>query len=201
MSYKTNEIPGFDWGLYRSIARKGSGKLSHNTYVTEHDNGSIGVKLHNTEIVRVWPNGKVQLDTGGWFTVTTKQRINAIGEHWRGRCLGCEARRHLPSFTPTGPTLTECDCGYDRADRFEGESLWSVVQTDFEWTVSHGGLVDIWSQQPCYSDRFAPPYSYTFYVPELALTVCDECRYRAPGGQNDQHGPGCSLHPDNEVMA
>jgi len=49
-------------------------KLANNTYGRIED-GVVYIRLHNTDIVTIWP-GKVRYNTGGWFTVTTKERIN-----------------------------------------------------------------------------------------------------------------------------
>lgn len=38
---------------------------------------SYGVELHNTVVIRFQPNGRVVLNSGGWRTMTTKDRINA----------------------------------------------------------------------------------------------------------------------------
>jgi hypothetical protein len=36
----------------------------------------IAVRLHSTHIVKFYEDGRVTLHTGGWRTVTTKDRIN-----------------------------------------------------------------------------------------------------------------------------
>ena len=55
-------------------------RLGNNTYLEVSDSdplrGFIGVRLHSTYIVKFWPDGQVTLHTGGWQTVTTKDRIN-----------------------------------------------------------------------------------------------------------------------------
>ena len=55
-------------------------RLGNNTYleVTDSDplHGFIGVRLHSTYIVKFWPDGQTTLHTGGWYTSTTKDRIN-----------------------------------------------------------------------------------------------------------------------------
>ena len=40
-----------------------------------------GVTYHATEVVTYLPNGGVRLNNGGWYTNTTKQRMN---QHGRG---------------------------------------------------------------------------------------------------------------------
>jgi hypothetical protein len=53
-----------------------SKKLANNTYAFRCDNGVIVVRLHQTNIVTYFPNGKVVLNSGNWRTVTTKARLN-----------------------------------------------------------------------------------------------------------------------------
>ena len=51
-------------------------KVANNTYLERRDNGAIAVKLHATDVLTLFPDGRVLFDTGGWRTVTTKERIN-----------------------------------------------------------------------------------------------------------------------------
>lgn len=59
----------------REIAATRRRKLAHNTYleVREHE---IGVRLHSTEIVTFTEDGRLVLNSGGWRTLTTKERMN-----------------------------------------------------------------------------------------------------------------------------
>jgi hypothetical protein len=50
--------------------------LANNTRLVRKPDGSLGVVLHSTEIVTVTPAGDTVLHSGGWRTVTTKERIN-----------------------------------------------------------------------------------------------------------------------------
>lgn len=84
-----------------ATGRKGSGskKLARNTYAEERrpdgrkynegEHGSklffgakgnaIAVRLHRTDILTYFADGRVRLNLGGWNTVTTRQRMNAWG--------------------------------------------------------------------------------------------------------------------------
>ena len=53
-------------------------KLAHNTYVEQDGDGSIGVRFHATRILTFHPDGSFTVNTGGYHTVTTKQRLNAL---------------------------------------------------------------------------------------------------------------------------
>ena len=51
---------------------------TYNTKVRLHD-GRIIVRLHSTDIAEVdTKNNSITLRTGGWETVTTKERMNAV---------------------------------------------------------------------------------------------------------------------------
>lgn len=56
-------------------------KLENNTYLQRRerpgDRDAYAVKYHKTDIVTYEPDGSVILRNGGWFTMTTKQRIEA----------------------------------------------------------------------------------------------------------------------------
>lgn len=51
-------------------------KVGNNTYAEILPNGSVGIKLHNTYVVKINPDNTYTLNSGGWQTVTTKDRIN-----------------------------------------------------------------------------------------------------------------------------
>ena len=57
---------------------KNSRKLANNTYLKRRGD-NIAVMLHETDIVNFKPNGKTILNSGGWKTGTTKDRLNQFG--------------------------------------------------------------------------------------------------------------------------
>lgn len=59
-----------------ATARKGYRKLENNTYLDRLDDDTIGVRLHGTYVVKLHSDGTYTLNSGGWQTVTTKDRIN-----------------------------------------------------------------------------------------------------------------------------
>jgi hypothetical protein len=63
--------------LFATARSKAAGKpLENNTRLEKLDNGDYGVRLHNTIVVTIHADGTYTLRTGGWHTVTTKDRIN-----------------------------------------------------------------------------------------------------------------------------
>lgn len=64
-----------------SARSKSAGKpIANNTRLFERGNGSIAVQLHSTDVVTYHTDGSFTLDSGGWQTVTTKDRINSYSE-------------------------------------------------------------------------------------------------------------------------
>ncbi len=52
-------------------------KIANNTFKYDRD-GSTFIRLHLTDIIEEMPDGRVRLNTGGWQTVTTKDRLNSF---------------------------------------------------------------------------------------------------------------------------
>jgi len=57
-------------------------KYANNTWIEKKEDDSIGVILHETEVITFYPDGRVKLDSGGWKTPTTKNRLNYIESHF-----------------------------------------------------------------------------------------------------------------------
>lgn len=57
---------------------RSSRQLANNTTVEVDEDGTIAVRLHATRILAFHPDGSFTVDSGGWRTVTTKQRLNAL---------------------------------------------------------------------------------------------------------------------------
>lgn len=62
------------------LGNRDSMRLGNNTYLESYVDGTqidrICVRLHGTNIVQFFSDGRVTLHTGGYWTVTTKDRIN-----------------------------------------------------------------------------------------------------------------------------
>lgn len=59
------------------IGNRDSKKVQNNTYVIRRDNDTVCIMLHHTNVVILHRDGCVELNSGNWRTVTTKDRINA----------------------------------------------------------------------------------------------------------------------------
>ena len=53
----------------------GTKKLGRNTWL-EKDGETFVVRLHQTNIIRIFSSGLYELNSGGWNTMVTKDRIN-----------------------------------------------------------------------------------------------------------------------------
>ena len=58
------------------LAGRESVRLGNNTYLERDSVECIVVRLHQTDIVNFFADGRVTLHTGGYRTVTTKERMN-----------------------------------------------------------------------------------------------------------------------------
>lgn len=62
--------------LFQSARDKSAGKpLQNNTRLLKQG-GCFAVRLHNTDVVTIRPDNTFTLNSGGWRTPTTKERIN-----------------------------------------------------------------------------------------------------------------------------
>jgi site-specific DNA-adenine methylase len=62
--------------MVRGKRNKDSRKIGNNTYAEILHDDTVAIKLHNTYVVKINSNGTYTLNSGGWQTVTTKDRIN-----------------------------------------------------------------------------------------------------------------------------
>lgn len=64
------------------IAIEGKGRVvARNTWRYRTADGIEHVRLHGTDVVEFLPGDKVRLNSGGWKTVTTKDRINSFSPY------------------------------------------------------------------------------------------------------------------------
>jgi hypothetical protein len=63
--------------LLDTARNKRAGKpIANNTRLQARDDGAIALVLHSTAVLTFNPDGRIEIDTGDWHTVTTKDRIN-----------------------------------------------------------------------------------------------------------------------------
>lgn len=80
-------------------------KLQNSTYLERRPGSDIAVRLHQTDVLTFSPDGAITLDSGGWDTVTTKDRMNAylppvwrVGSDCGGRLFLWRNRQKVAHF-------------------------------------------------------------------------------------------------------
>jgi len=71
-----------------TLAGRSRRKLTHNTYLVRRSDDTIAVLLHETDIVTFQRSGDVMLDSGGWLTPVTKDRMNRYCDAMVGSTKG-----------------------------------------------------------------------------------------------------------------
>lgn len=80
--------------LIEKLGKRDRRKLQNNTYLERRDNGALAVALHSTDVLTFYPSGHVTLNTGGWLTRTTADRINTYlpaGIYLQGKIETCRS--------------------------------------------------------------------------------------------------------------
>lgn len=62
--------------MVRGKTNRDTRKVGNNTYAEILPDGSVGIMLHSTYVVKIHPDDTYTLQSGGWQTLTTKDRIN-----------------------------------------------------------------------------------------------------------------------------
>jgi hypothetical protein len=62
--------------MVRGKTNRDTRKVGNNTYAYIQADDSVAIELHGTNVVVIYPDDSVMLNSGGWRTVTTKKRIN-----------------------------------------------------------------------------------------------------------------------------
>jgi hypothetical protein len=83
------------------------------------EDGNIGIKLHNTIVVIIEPDDSFTLQSGGWQTPTTKDRMNNF---MPGGHLGIHQEKSIWYFTSGGGRVAYADgMRIDRSGGITGE--------------------------------------------------------------------------------
>ena len=73
-------------------------KIANNTYAVRQGGNALSVRFHDTDILIFWPSGQINIDNGGYYTVTTFARLSDFGPLvW--------FRRNWQWYTKQGDTL------------------------------------------------------------------------------------------------
>jgi len=63
----------------RQLLASGNAKLENNTFLVDKNADTVAVQLYGTQVVLIHDDGTYTLNTGGYRTTTTKDRINKYG--------------------------------------------------------------------------------------------------------------------------
>lgn len=65
------------WRAQTTLGNRSSKKVGNNTYLHKISEDTFGVRLHATDVVQIHFDDTYTLNSGGWRTRTTKDRINS----------------------------------------------------------------------------------------------------------------------------
>jgi hypothetical protein len=107
--------------LDATLGSKDERRIANNTRARRVGADIIAVRLHSTDVLTLHRDGAVIADSGGWWTVTTKERINRNGTGAHVHAV----RREWFVSTPTGDVPFEdgCDLAALAAEHAEPESV------------------------------------------------------------------------------
>jgi len=102
---------GYDyWAKYIAKGRNKLDRPIHGSRTKRaylYADGRIGLRLHYTDVVTLYPDGTEVINTGGWNTVTTKA---FIAEHSKARAWSKKGQLFVRTLTPeiTAPRVQKC---------------------------------------------------------------------------------------------
>jgi hypothetical protein len=164
-SYRTRDLSRLTVDdIRRILSGRSSRKLAHNTWAELDDDGSVGIRFHATRILEFQPDGRFAVDTGGWRTVTTKQRLNAL--------LPAGYRVHAERFA-WKMTTPEGVFDLEDGDRFGQVAPVPDAPTGRRWVVEYEPDPDLsYLDQPEFAD--CDPADYVSVWMRLE-TRCECC--------------------------
>jgi hypothetical protein len=93
--------------MVKGKSSAGRRKIGNNTYATIQPDGSVTIRLHSTDVVTIYPDDAVKVNSGGWRTSTTKDRIN--------------------KYSPVGVYQRNHQWYFDDGTRFEDNTIFKMV--------------------------------------------------------------------------
>lgn len=192
--------------LFARAKDKTVGKpIGNNTRLVQVDS-DYAIRLHNTNIVIYKPDGSIVLDSGGYRTWTTKDRINEYAHDihvtqdmglWyvnvRGQTILFEDHMTIPA---TGPIAA--NDGYDMqkakiaVDRMASKYIKGYVANMMEHGITRSTSGDCFgcsmsdatnpkNMEPMGYDHYLDHFEEKYYVPSIFLKAIAEKNYSNPG--------------------
>ena len=103
-----------------------------NTWGTPGIRSRIDVRLHATVIATFWSDGRVRLNSGGWRTVTTKARINALLPDGMPRLFQEKREWYFEADFGTGVAIVEFEDGMVLESQNAPGARWAIVRPSNE---------------------------------------------------------------------
>jgi hypothetical protein len=139
------------------LGSKDSRPIANNTRLEKLWSGNFGIRLHSTIVVEIGQSEDgssiYTLYAGGWYTVTTKDRINrfspaSVGSHIFNRAFGSEWCIFHDSDPRTPSKIQKCRVCHGTGQEHSPSGSYPIYRKD--WTHSKGRI-------------FYPARSYTCY--------------------------------------
>jgi len=194
--------------LFDTARNKETGKpIANNTRIIKVDDKTYAVRLHETNVVTFHKNGKITLDSGGWRTQTTKERINdAINEYnqyliqdkgmwylatgWNDphRTLyqdGITINTKTKKITnaPSLPEMAQREEIKKRVDKMVSKYIKGYIEHIKEHGLNDPGPGDCWicaMEDKAGVDHLLSHFEENYYVPRLLWNAINERGYTQP---------------------
>ena len=120
----------------RDVIRATKAKIVKRNTFARVENGETIIRLHGTDIVTKHADGSVTLDSGGWKTVTTKDRMNdhlpGAARLWqeRGQWYVASEGKRVPFYD--GIRVPQCFAGNGAAKGEKAEKQESKLRADIK---------------------------------------------------------------------
>lgn len=209
-----------------------SRKVGNNTYLVRNSGvpgDSIHLKLHSTYIVTWYADGRIELNSGGWRTVTTKARINEYVEGWGisqehgqwfihrpvvlDKCLYCEEPQGKHNnFTLACPEKDGTDRDWDERYKFTAWHTNERTAMFADGAVIHpdgtlSGAEPISEYDKALKlrrrvQRFAAKYIEAFGKGKVPAPSNGDCLYCNVGFRSQENKPlGETVHDKDHILS
>lgn len=202
MTGYNNQLTGYaqsvrsadDWKQFINAGRsKTERKIENNTYARVLPEGMVAIKLHQTDVVTIFSDGRMILNSGGWQTVTTKDRINSYSNAGISQRNGIWYMRDGSLFydgmtigadgTPLKPRKTEA---YEKKLKVIKKQAKQYAK-DFVKELEAGNIAypsggDCWFcsmfKEAGNTEHLKAHMKDKYYVPSLLVNACREAGYQ-----------------------
>lgn len=209
--------------LFETARNKETGKpIANNTRIIKVDDKTYAVRLHETNVVTFHKNGKITLDSGGWRTHTTKERMNdAISEHnfniiqdkglwyigtgWNDPNkvlyedgIVINTKTHKLQNAPSQKTMTKIEKTKKKVDKLVSKYIKGYIAHIKEHGLQDPSGGDCWhclEGDTLGFDHYLSHFEEQYYVPRMLANAIVERKYKVHGYIWEM----CKKDPNNYV--